>query len=196
MKKLIIINLLVLFMIKLSFAQEGDKNRFISLEIDPAPFILNGYSFSLKYNPKFLNNTTIMGSIYSSDLPDALINKTNKDNGWAELELKTSYAIFVDYHFSDNFRGFHIGPSLFYYNKSVKLTDINEIIKFSTIYPNVRFGYTWFPFENINFYLNPWVNIGSEINIDSKNQFNGIEYNADSFSYILALHLGYRFEFN
>jgi hypothetical protein len=48
MKKLITSSLL--FLSLAVFGQEGSKK--FSVEVDPAPYMLNGYSVSLKYSPK------------------------------------------------------------------------------------------------------------------------------------------------
>ena len=84
---------------------------------------------------------------------------------------------------------------MFWYNKSVELEATNSRTEFSTIYPNVRAGYVWYPFRKIDLYVNPWFNIGSEINVDSKNEIDGIEFESNKLNYILALHIGYSFNF-
>ena len=47
----------------------------------------------------------------------------------------------------------------------------------------------------MDLYVNPWFNIGSEINVDSKNEIDGIEFESNKLNYILALHIGYNFNF-
>jgi len=173
---------------------QNSLSEQISLEVDPAPFILNGYSFSVRYSLACMEHFSFMGSIYKSDFPDAMMSQVNKDNGWTDLEFRTSYAFFVDYFFDKSQEGFYIGPSLFIYNKSVEIENSTTSIDFTNIYPNARIGYIWYPFESLGFYLNPWFNIGSEINIDKKNKINDIEFEPNRFNYIIAIHLGYSFE--
>ncbi len=114
---------------------------------------------------------------------------------WIFMAMMSSlgYAVFAEFYLKNNRRGFYYGPSIFLYNKSVELSSTNEIAKFRTLYPNLRAGYVWYPFKNINLYLNPWFNIGSEINIDNNNSLNGIDYEPSKFYYIVALHIGYSF---
>lgn len=179
-------------MFLVSIVSSQTKNSAeISIEIDPAPYILKGYSVSLKYNSKKYPKLAFMVSVYQSNFPDGMMSQANKDNGWTNMKLETSYAAFVEYHLTNKRNRFHIGPSLFYYNKSVELE--NTRVDFSTIFPNARIGYIWYPFKKMNLYLNPWCNFGSEINLDEKNQLNGIHFQPNKFNYIVALHIGYSF---
>lgn len=191
MKRLLII-LAILFSISIN-AQDTIKTNYISLELDPAPFVLGGYSFSVKYSLKNMPKVAFMASVYSSDLPNSMMSTENKENGWTNSKLETSYAVFAEFYLKNNRQGFYYGPSIFLYNKSVEQNSTHESAKFSTLYPNVRAGYVWYPFNNINLYLNPWLNIGSEINLDNDNSLNGIEYESSKFYYIVALHVGYSF---
>lgn len=173
---------------------QSESTTQLSIEIDPAPFILGGYSFSLKYAPKSLPKTAFMASVYGSEFPNSMMNSTNKDNGWTDLKLETSYAVFAEFYLNNKRRGFYYGPSVFLYNKSVELASTNQEAKFKTIYPNIRAGYIWYPFKAVDLYLNPWLNIGSEINLDNNNHINEIEFEASSLHYIVALHIGYTFK--
>ena len=177
------------------FAQTDSTKSLVALELDPAPFILKGYSFSLKYSPKKTRKLAIMASIFSSDFPDGMMIKVNKDKGFTNLKLEPSYALFVEYYLNNQRKGFFFGPSIFLYNKSVSYIPTNERISFSTIYPNFRVGYTWYPFRKINLYIAPWLNIGSEINIDKENNVNNSEFTPNKFSYVVAIHLGYSLKF-
>ena len=84
-----------------------------------------------------------------------------------------------------------MGPSLFFYNKSVTLKPSNREIEPTTLYPNLRIGYIYYPFKNTGFYLNPWVNFGSEVNSNGPHSIDAVEFEAAKFYYIIALHLGY-----
>lgn len=174
-----------------SFAQDTEKKSFLSLELDPAPFALRGYSFSLKYSPKKAPKTALMASVFSSEFPNSMLSSTNKDKGWTDLKLEPSYAVFAEFYTNSNRRGFYYGPSVFLYNKSVELTSANQRASFSTLYPNIRAGYVWYPFKAVDLYVNPWLNVGSEINIDNKNSLNGIDFEPSKFYFILAVHIGY-----
>ncbi len=170
--------------------QNKTKHQF-SVELDPAPYILGGYSVSLKYSSANNLKIAYMASIYQSDFPDGMMTKTNKDKGWTGMKIETSYATFVEFYLNEERKGFYFGPAVFWYNKSVAIETINRRTTFSSIYPNIRAGYIWYPFKKLGLYLNPWFNIGSEINLDKKNQLNGIEFEPNKFSYIVALHIGY-----
>jgi hypothetical protein len=136
-----------------------------------------------------------MGSVYSSKLPDNLLSKENYDNGFRDVELKTSYALFADYFLKANRTGFHFGPSAFLYNKTVGMEESAEEMNFKSVYPNIRVGYLFHPFSGSGFYLNPWVNFGKEFIIDGDKSVNGVQYSTSGLSYIVAIHLGYRVTF-
>jgi hypothetical protein len=182
-----------LFLSLITFGQNQEGTQ-LAIEIDPAPYLLNGYSLSLKYSPKQTPKVAYMASVYQSDFPEGLMMETNKNNGWKDMKIETSYAAFAEFYLNEKRKGFYFGPSVFWYNKSVELEAINSPTKFSTIYPNIRAGYIWYPFKNLDLYLNPWLNVGSEINLDSNNQLNGVEFEPNKFNYILALHIGYKIE--
>ncbi|KOY53120.1 hypothetical protein [Polaribacter dokdonensis] len=184
-----------LVVLSLSLMGQNETKHQLSIELDPAPFILGGYSVSLKYSPDKTPKIAYMASIYQSDFPDEMLTKANKDKGWKDMKIKTSYATFAEFYLNKERKGFYFGPSVFWYNKSVELETTNSRTEFSTIYPNIRAGYVWYPLRNIDLYVNPWINIGSEINVDSKNEINGIEFESNKLNYILALHIGYSFNF-
>ncbi len=175
----------------LSLIGQNEAKHQLSIELDPAPYILGGYSVSLKYSSANHPQIAYMASIYQSDFPDGMMVKSNKNKGWTDMKIKTSYASFVELYLNKERKGFYFGSSAFWYRKSVELETINRRTEFSSIYPNIRVGYVWYPFKKLNLYLNPWFNIGSEINLDKKNQLNGIEFEPNKFNYIVALHIGY-----
>jgi hypothetical protein len=193
MKKLI---LLALVVIQINvFAQDEETKHYLSLELDPAPFILKGYSYNLKFSHANAPRFAIMGSVFSSHFPDGMMKKENKDAGWNKMNIETSYAIFIDYFFKSIRSGFYVGPSMLWYNKSVGMQSTEKRISFQTIYPSARIGYVWYPFNKIGLYINPWLNMGSEINLDDKNSIEGKTFETNTLNYILALHIGYSVTF-
>lgn len=191
------IKIIVFILIGLTASAKEDpqpsiSENYLSIELDPAPFLLRGYSFSLKYSPAKLNNITITGSIYRSDFPDKMMKKSNFEKGFRDLKINTSYALFNDYFFREDRTGFHFGPSVFYYSKSVRLNSGSEFSSFKSIYPNVRAGYVYKPFKNSGFYLNPWLNLGKEIITSGQNKIGEHEFSNDKLSYIVAIHFGYQ----
>jgi hypothetical protein len=171
------------------------QSHYLSLEVDPAPFVLNGYSFSVKYSSKRLPHLAFTGAVYAAHFPDKMMSKTNYQKGWREVHFETSYAGFVDYFLNRRRTGLHAGPSLFLYKKSAGLEGISQRATFYTIYPNIRIGYVYQPFRKIGLYLNPWINVGSERNLDKANHLEDITFTPSSFQYIMALHIGYQLNF-
>lgn len=173
----------------------GLHKHELAAEFDPAPFILGGYSVSLKYSPARHNHLTLMGSVYSSPFPDRMISKPNYNAGFRDLRIETSFAFFADYFLRDDRNGFHFGPSVFVYSKSVGHELGTGRTAFRSIYPNVRAGYVYTPFKKLGFYINPWVNAGREMKIAGSDELEGHAFTAPKCSYIMAVHVGYRHRF-
>lgn len=172
-------------------AQE-EAGTSLSIELDPAPFLLNGYSFSLRYANKALPHWSVMASVYAADFPDRMLSGTNRDAGWSDLHFAPSQALFVDYSLRHDGRGFFFGPSVFLYDNRVTHEGSGTDLAFRSIYPNVRIGYTWFPFKKADLYVTPWLNLGSEIAMGPTQINDGPTYEVAGFKYIAAVHLGYR----
>jgi hypothetical protein len=168
------------------------SKNYWSVEVDPAPFILGGYSFSLKYSSDRFKHLTFMGSVYRSEFPDNMMSNKNYENGFRNLKINTSTAFFADYFIKSNRTGFHFGPSVFYYCKSVGSNSTDEVANFKSVYPNIRAGYVFKPFKNNGFYINPWFNVGKEFVIGNNNSIDNTEFVPDKISYIVAIHLGYQ----
>lgn len=198
--KIFFLSLLLLVILSLTSQAQDDTlsqkhSHYLSLEMDPAPFLLGGYSVSIKYSSKKFSHVAFTGSVYASSFPDKLMSKTNYAKGWRNLHMETSYAGFVDYFFTKQRTGFHLGPSLFLYKKSVSLERHAQRATFHTLYPNLRIGYLYQPFRKIGLYLNPWINVGSERNLDKNNTLEGVTFSANKIQYIMALHIGYQLNF-
>jgi hypothetical protein len=93
-----------------------------------------------------------MASIYQSDFPNGMMAEANKEKGWTDMKIETSYAAFVEFYLNQERKGFYFGPSVFLYNKSVELETTASRAEFSTIYPNIRVGYIWYPFKKLDLY--------------------------------------------
>lgn len=194
------LNIMLLIFISLKSTAQSDSvanqsTNYLALELDPAPFILGGCSFSVKYSPEKLNHIAFTGSVYRSKFPDKMMSKSNYENGFRNLRINTSYALFADYFIKQDRSGFHVGPSVFLYSKSVGTNLSSEVANFKSIYPNVRIGYVYKPFKKNGFYINPWFNFGKEFALDNNNVIGGNEFSSGAFSYILAIHLGYQITF-
>ena len=193
MKKLQII-LLVFITLQASAQNDSISNHsknYVSIELDPAPFILGGYSFSLKYSPEKLKHLAFMASVYSSKFPNKMMSKSNYEKGFRNMKINTSYALFVDYFIKPDKSGFHVGPSVFFYSKSVAANFSAATANFKTIYPNIRAGYVYRPFKKIGFYINPWLNFGKEFVSGNNNSVGGKEFSTNT-SYVAAIHFGYQ----
>lgn len=184
-----------LLFLQMHAQNDSAAKHLLALEIDPAPFILNGYSFSVKYGNPDLPHLTFMGSVYGSGFPDKMMTTVNREKGWTDQKFETSFAAFTDYFIRKNKTGFHFGPSLFLYRKSIGMTGSSERIRFSSLYPNLRIGYVCQPFKKLDLYLNPWINFGKEWISSGKTNLGETSFTIPRFQYIIALHLGYYIRF-
>lgn len=194
------LNIILLLIICFNANAQNDSTisrskNYLSIELDPAPFILGGYSFSMKYSPRKLTHFTFIGSVYSSKFPDKMMSKPNFEKGFRNMKLNTSYAFFADYFIRHDRRGFHFGPSAFLYSKSVGSNSSADVANFKSIYPNIRLGYMYKPFKKSGFYINPWFNLGKEFALDNNNSIEGNEFSSNAISYIIAIHFGYQITF-
>lgn len=172
-----------------------ESKNYLAIEVDPAPCILGGYSFSVKYSPKKLPHFAVTTSVYGSRFPDNMMGKANYNNGFRNLKIETSYAVFTDYFIRKDRTGFYAGPSVFYYNKSVSHIDYNQSTSFNSIYVNMRAGYVYKPFKNLGLYVNPWINVGKEFINGTGNKIKDKTFKPSDISYIAALHIGYQHTF-
>lgn len=186
---------LLLLRLPLAAQEQGPSSTSrssLSLELDPAPFLLNGYSFSVRHANSKVPHWSLMASVYSADMPDRMISAENRDAGWSDLRLAPSFAVFADRTFREDGRGFYFGPSVFLYDNRVTHAPSGTALAFRSIYPNIRLGYTWFPFRGAQFYFSPWLNVGTELALDATGTDEVPAYELENVKYIVALHLGYR----
>jgi hypothetical protein len=192
MKKIIHLSILLTLATTLTGQNSVSKN-YLALELDPAPFILGGYSFSFKYSAAALPHFALTGSIYGSPMPDNMISRANRLSGFHHLTINCSYALFADYFIRDDRSGFYFGPSVFFYSKSVSIGESRQ--HFKSTYPNLRAGYVYRPFKKCGFYLNPWLNVGRELQSTDSHNPGEAAFSLPAISYILALHIGYQVTF-
>jgi hypothetical protein len=183
----------LLLLVQLSVYAQTENSATFSIEVDPAAYMLKGYSVSFKYGPKKMPRALFMASVYRSNFPDGMMKNVNKINGWKDMKIKTSYAVFAEFYSNEKRSGFFYGPTLFLYHKNVSYGEENKSTDFKTIYPGLRAGFSWYPIKKCNFYLSPWLSAGSEINLDNRNTINGNSFEPNRFNYIIAIHLGYQF---
>ena len=192
LKKVVFILTLVIFAHCLQ-AQTNSGKTVLAIEIDPAPYLTGGRSVFVRYK-KDVSKISVSAAVFGgSELPGFLMTKENKNNGFTAEKIRLGYAVFGDYFMKGEHKGLYFGPSLFLYNKSISKTNSPETARYSVLYPNVRLGYIWYPFSRINLYVTPWLSLGSEINLDSKNEINGVKYKPRILDYIVAIHFGYSF---
>ena len=117
-------SLMVLVLLSIgSIAQQNDKvldsNKVyfnkteVSIEIDPATFVFNGYGIHFRVKPKNSTHYLIGAGVYAMDFPEILVdlNSSNKDKGW-DVRLNQGIGLFGEYHFSQVNKKWYVGSQL------------------------------------------------------------------------------------
>lgn len=185
-------NLLALIVIALiSITINAQEKTKISIEIDPATYLFDGYSLHLRIQPKNYNHTLMGIGIYGMNLPDMFVNfdPKNKGKGW-NVRINKGISLFGEYHFNEVNKKWFIGTQLgiqeFEIKNSSGKSNYNNILTMAYL------GYTFKPFKN-NFYLKPWTGFGYTAKINGKNTINRYTYNIAPITMFATLHMGYTF---
>lgn len=173
--------------------QSNDKTRF-SIEIDPATFILDGYSVHLRVQPKNSNHLLIGAGVYAMDFPDLIVefNPENKDEGW-DVRLNQGYGLFGEYHFSEVNQKFFVGTQLSI--QQYKIENENEVgtEEFNNFLGMAYAGYTIKPFNSNSLYFKPWAGIGYTTKVSGETKIGDSEYDVAPVLMFATLHVGYTF---
>jgi len=194
-----IIALIIVLMITNRFeayAQQTGENANkteISIEIDPATFVFEGYGFHLRLKPKNSKHFLIGIGAYAMDMPDVLVdfNENNKEKGW-DVRLNQGYGLFGEYHFAEVNKKWFVGTQLSLQEYKIENESIEGSEKFSNILIMAYTGYTWKLF-NSDFYIKPWAGVGYTSKVSGSNTLGNLEYDISPIMMFATLHIGYTF---
>ncbi len=183
------------FIGSITYAQKEKTNEHtkLSIEIDPATFILDGYSMHVRIQPKNCNHLLLGFGTYALDLPDLLVNfnKKNKGKGW-NTRINQGYSLFAEHHFTEVNNKWFVGTQIGIQEFKIEKETINRNKKFTSILAMSYLGYTLKPFKN-NLYIKPWAGIGYTSKISGNNKIEAFEYDIAPITLFLTLHVGYTF---
>lgn len=176
-----------------SFGQEIDKSSF-SLEIDPISTLLGAKTIWGVFHPKSNAHYTLGLNLFTSDFSnkvDDLLNPKNKGKEF-ETKVKVGGGISIDYFFTENHEGYHIGVANLLFNNEVSLFSEPQSFISHNIIP--RLGYRWHPFSKKGLYLNPFLGLRFEYAF-RKVQFQpqGVEFKTAGLQPFGSIHVGYKF---
>ena len=195
-KRTVLTIALILNVSYVSYAQEKEletSKTEISVEIDPATFVLSGYGIHLRLKPKNSQHFLIGIGAYAMDMPDVLVdfNENNKEKGW-DVRLNQGYGLFGEYHFAEVNKKWFVGTQLSLQEYKIENESIEGSEKFSNILIMAYTGYTWKLF-NSDFYIKPWAGVGYTSKVSGSNTLGNLEYDISPIMMFATLHIGYTF---
>lgn len=171
-----------------------DYSSRLSVEIDPATFLLSGYSFHLRYQPMFSEKFLIGAGSYGLDLPDIFVNlnEQNRDQGW-NVRIKSAYSIFAELYFKQANQGWFVGEQIGFQNYKISnANELNGSSRFNNILFMTYLGYSWHPYKG-SFYIKPWAGLGLTDKVDGINKIGSLQYDISPVFLFLTFHVGYTF---
>ncbi len=164
-----------------------------SVEIDPATFAFNSYSFHLRIQPKGCDHLLAGFGTYALDMPDLLVdfNSKNKNKGW-NVRINQGYSIFGEHHFTEVNRKWFVGTQIGIQEFTLENDTVAGNEKFTNLLAMSYVGYTLKPFKN-NLYIKPWAGIGYTTKLSGNNTLGISEYDIAPITMFVTVHVGYTF---
>lgn len=170
---------------------EVSKTTF-SIETDPATFMLKGYAFHIRIQPKNSQHFIIGAGMYALNLPKLMVNMNsdNKDKGW-NVRIQNAISIFGEYYFKESNRKWFVGLQSGVQNfKNTNDNTATKECKYSNLLIMPSLGYNWHPLKN-NLYVKPWMGIGYSTKISGQTSIDNLKYTISPLVPFLTIHLGY-----
>ena len=166
------------------------KSHQIDLEIDPATFVLNGYSIHVRYSAPQWDHLSIGLGGYAMDMPDVLVNfnPKNQRKNW-DVRLNKGLGVFAEYHVNKINDGFFIGSQFGWQAYKIEKNQFHE--SYNTLLVMAHGGYVLPMFDR--FYLKPWAGIGYVSKLSGQTIVDDTTYSVAPITGFATLHIGYRF---
>ncbi len=192
---------MILFLLGFSFyaSAQNDVSEIknettkFSLEVDPATFAFNGYSFHIRVQPKGCDHLLVGFGTYALDMPDLLVdfNSKNKNKGW-NVRINQGYSAFAEHHFLEVNRKWFVGTQIGIQEFKLENDATVGSEKFTNFLGMMYAGYTWKPFKN-NMYIKPWAGFGYTSKISGTNTLGTLTYDISPITMFVTVHIGYTF---
>ncbi|MCV9389066.1 hypothetical protein [Reichenbachiella ulvae] len=195
LKSIILSATLALLLQHQTLAQPSDSSTKVklSIEIDPATFVFNGYGIHLRFQPKNSEHLLLGLGTYGMNMPDALVNfnEKNRNQGWY-VRINQGYSLFAEHHFAEVNKKWFVGTQFGIQEYKIKNADVLGKQDFSNMLAMVYLGYTLKPFRN-NLYIKPWAGVGYTTKVSGNNSLETKVYDIEPITMFATLHLGYTF---
>ena len=185
---------LVIFFLALSLPATSEPSPGkLSLEVDPATYLLGGYSIHMRLYPDTLPMWRLGAGVYSMDMPDAFIdmNSDNRDENW-DVEINRGVGLFAERYFDKSRTGWFVGVQTGtqkYELENALLTTGRTDYTSALLMPYGGYLQELTP----NIYIQYWAGIGYNKKIDGSTTLAGEGYDIAPFIGFATLHLGYKF---
>ncbi len=171
------------------YAEEPQQTRW-SLATDISPWFFSGYSALAMVEPAGFP-LRFSGEVWGFQFPEAYIelNDANVDEGWSR-RVDVGMALYADWHFTPEW---HAGVVLNVFRSTVSRENISGEASFWSGEVLARMGYRWIPWDDLGFFLNPWLSAGPVIILGDDVELGGEYYDETPIQVIGTIHTGWRF---
>ena len=172
-------------------AQDTKTKTKLSLEIDPATFVFNGYSFHLRVQPKNSDHLLLGAGVYAMDMPSFFVdmNKENKDKNW-DVRLNHGAGLFGEYYLSEVNGKWFLGTQVSLQEYLIENSVIEGNSKYTNALVMAYGGYVFRPFE-FPVYFKGWAGLGYSSKISGENNLGGQQYDVEPITMFATVHVGY-----
>jgi hypothetical protein len=170
-------------------ADEAPIRGDLLLELDPATFVLGGYSAHVRYRPAAAPRWSFGAGTYAMDLPGLLVDldAANRHAGW-NVRIRSGAALFVDRFLGEAPEGLFAGAEVGLQWIRVANPRLGSArADYTAFLLMPRAGYLWQPL-GAHFYVMPWLGVGWA----ERTAGSAGAYHVPSVPVLATLHLGWR----
>jgi hypothetical protein len=122
-------------------------------------------------------------------IPDPVAELGNRGAEWS-LDLRSGYALFADYHFAGEPRGWFVGAEVALQRWQLRRDGMDATSEYRTLLLMARGGTLLHPFDN-GFYLMPWLGVGPSPKISGSTALGDRTYKPLPLLAFAAVHVGW-----
>lgn len=164
-----------------------------AVEIDPATYVLDGYSLHARLYPEQLPKWRLGAGIYSLEFPGAFVdmNSDNRDEGW-DVDLKQGVGLFMERYLNQERNGWFAGLQLGYQKYNLENPDLapsGTHYEALVVMPYAGYLYELTP----QWYIQGWAGVGYNEKLSGRTVIATEEYDLSSVITFATLHIGYKF---
>jgi hypothetical protein len=174
-----------------SAARADDDPLHVRIDVEPAAYVLRGYSAHVKLSPPAIPRLVVGVGAYGFDVPRLMVDlgAGNKDEAW-DARLVVGGGVSVDGFFGHHRdHGWIAGGQIGAQRYRVRLD--GDEASYTTLLLLGRVGYEWHPWGR-NFYFFPWLAAAFTPQIGGETRAGGDDYDTISVVPYGAVELGWQ----